>query len=113
MTVFILRAIILVKILYVDEGIFTVMMKRLRGRNLKHPRCLIGITLGLTLGIIIAGLLAYYLNVSYNLVLLIWLLMTVGLGAIGWIIGDRMSSRFPALEDTQPPATSDAPSSHQ
>jgi small-conductance mechanosensitive channel len=75
------------------------MMKRLRGRNLAHPGCLIGVTAGLTLGIILAGVLAAVFNVALNTILLTWLGLTVGLGAIGWIVGDRLSSRFPALEE--------------
>ncbi len=70
-------------------------MKKLRGRNLAHPGCLIGITTGL-------------INVSLNTLLLFWLGLTLGLGVIGWIIGDRLSSRFPVLEEevssTDPPA---------
>ena len=77
------------------------MMKRFRGRNLAHPGCLIGITAGLTIGIILAGILAAQLNVAYNTVLLIWLAMTVGLGAIGWIVGTILTPRFPALPDTE------------
>jgi len=74
------------------------MMKKLRGRNLAHPGCLIGVTVGLTLGIVLAAILAT-LNVALNPDLLVWLGFTLGLGAIGWIIGDRFSSRFPALDD--------------
>jgi len=75
------------------------MMKRLRGRNLKHPGCLIGVTTGLIIGIILAGILAAVFNVLLNTVLLIWLGLTVGLGAIGWIVGSQLSSKFPAEED--------------
>lgn len=74
------------------------MMKKLRGRNLKHPGCLVGITVGLTVGIILAGVMAGVFNVALNVILLSWLGLTLGLGAIGWVIGDRLSSRFPALE---------------
>lgn len=74
------------------------MMKRLRGRNLAHPGCLIGVTTGLSLGIILAAVLALH-NVSLNMVLLIWLGLTVGLGALGWIMGTRLTSRFPAVEE--------------
>ena len=74
------------------------MMKKLRGRNLSHPGCLIGVTLGLTLGIVLAALLAM-LNVALNEDLLIWLGLTIGFGAIGWIIGDRLTSRYPALDE--------------
>jgi len=83
------------------------MMKKLRGRNLAHPGCLIGTTTGLIFGIILAGVLAQLLNVSLNMLLLTWLGLTVVLGAIGWIIGDRLSSKFPALEEDPP----DAPAS--
>jgi phosphotransferase system glucose/maltose/N-acetylglucosamine-specific IIC component len=74
------------------------MMKKLRGRNLAHPGCLIGVMVGLILGIVLAGILAV-LNVALNTDLLIWLGLTLGLGAVGWIIGNRLSSRFPALDD--------------
>ncbi len=73
------------------------MMKRLRGRNLAHPGCLMGITVGLSLGIILAGVLAAQFGVAYNTILLAWLSMTVGLGAVGWIVGSVLTSRFPAL----------------
>lgn len=75
------------------------MMKRLRGRNLAHPGCLIGITVGLTLGIVLAGMLASVFNVTLNNALLSWLGLTLGLGALGWVIGDRLSARFPALDE--------------
>lgn len=77
------------------------MMKRLRGRNLAHPGCLVGVTLGLALGIILAAIFALH-NVSLNMVLLIWLGLTVGLGAVGWIVGTRLTSRFPAIEEAVP-----------
>src|SRR5438105_14876611 len=75
------------------------MMNNLRGRNLAHPGCLVGTTLGLTLGIVLAGILAAVYTVALNTVLLTWLGLTVGLGIIGWFVGDRLSSRFPALEE--------------
>lgn len=83
------------------------MMKKLRGHNLAHPGCLLGVTVGLTLGIVLAGILASVFNVAFHTVLLTWLGLTILLGAIGWLIGDRISSRFPALEDE--PAPSDLP----
>ena len=77
------------------------MMKRLRGRNLAHPGCLVGVTLGLTIGIVLAGILASTFNVALNTDLLVWLGFTVVLGGAGWIIGSRLSSRFPALEEDE------------
>ncbi len=73
-------------------------MKKLRGRNLSHPGCLVGITVGLTFGIVLAAILAT-LNVALNADLLIWLGLTILLGAIGWVIGNRLTSRFPALDE--------------
>lgn len=74
------------------------MMNKLRGRSLAHPGCLIGITAGLIVGIVLAGLLAMA-NVSYLAVVLIWLGLTVGLGAAGWFVGLALTPRFPALEE--------------
>jgi ABC-type lipoprotein release transport system permease subunit len=84
------------------------MMNRLRGRNLAHPGCLIGVTLGLTLGIILAAVLAV-VNVPLNTVLLVWLSLTVGLAALGWVIGSALSSRFPALKEKSSDADSHTP----
>jgi hypothetical protein len=78
------------------------MMKQFRGRSLAHPGCLVGVTVGLTLGIMLAGVLAAVFGVPLNTDMLIWFGLTIGLGTIGWIIGDRLSSRFPALEDESP-----------
>ncbi len=83
------------------------MMKKLRGRNLAHPGCLVGTTTGLIFGIIVAAVLAQLLNVSLSMLLFTWFGLTILLGAIGWIIGDRLSSKFPALEEDPP----DAPAS--
>jgi len=74
------------------------MMKSLRGRNLKHPGCLIGMTLGVILGIIIAGVMASKFNVPLNTILWTWLAIVLFLSALGWILGSRLSSRFPAEE---------------
>lgn len=86
------------------------MFNKLRGRNLAHPGCLIGTTTGLTLGIILASILAQLFNTPLNTLLLTWFGLTILLGAIGWITGDRLSSKFPALEEEphdMPPPTSD------
>lgn len=83
------------------------MMNKLRGRNLAHPGCLVGTTTGLTIGMILAGILASAFNVALNTDLLVWFGLTIVSGVIGWIVGDRLSSRFPALEEE--PASSDLP----
>ena len=87
-------------------------MKKLRGRNLKHPGCLIGITFGMIIGIVLAGVLASVYNIAMTIDLWVWFGVMVVLGAVGWIIGDRLSSRFPALEEDTPETTqSDLPQS--
>jgi hypothetical protein len=83
------------------------MMKKLRGRNLSHPGCLIGITVGLTLGIVLAAILAA-LNVALTTDLLVWFSLTIALGAIGWIVGNRLTTRYSAMdEQTTSKSTSD------
>ena len=74
------------------------MMNKLRGRNLAHPGCLVGVTTGMTLGIVLAGVLASVYAVALNTILLVWLGLTIGLGAIGWVIGNRLTSRFAPKE---------------
>ncbi|HLI88424.1 MAG TPA: hypothetical protein VKV37_07020 [Ktedonobacteraceae bacterium] len=70
------------------------MMKQLQGRSLAHPGCLVGITAGLTIGIIVAGVLAAAFNAAMSVILLVWLALTLGLGLLGWIIGERLSIKF-------------------
>jgi uncharacterized membrane protein YdcZ (DUF606 family) len=84
------------------------MINKLRGRNLAHPGCLIGITTGLTLGIILAGVLAVF-NVPLNIDLLTWLGLTIVLATIGWVVGSALSSRFPALEEQNPDTDANTP----
>jgi MFS family permease len=81
------------------------MMKKLRGRNLKHPGCLIGVTLGTIIGIVLAGVLASVYNVAMTIDVWVWFGLIFVLGAVGWVIGDRLSSRFPALEEDTPETT--------
>lgn len=81
-------------------------MKQFEGRSLAHPGCLIGITTGLIVGIVLAGVLAAGFNVALGIVLLVWLVFTLGLGLIGWLIGERLSKSFfrakeEALETTK------------
>jgi hypothetical protein len=84
------------------------MMKRLRGKNLAHPGCLVGVTTGLIIGIILAGILAYVFNVAYTTVLLVWFGLTFGLGAIGWIVGTRLTNKFPVLAEEAPVTETEA-----
>lgn len=83
------------------------MMKRLQGRNLAHPGCLVGITSGLTIGIVLAGILAVH-NVPVTSDLLIWLGLTIVLGAIGYVLGNRLTSRFSATDAAPSAPSSDS-----
>jgi uncharacterized protein YacL len=84
------------------------MMNKLRGRNLAHPGCLIGVTTGLIVGIVLGGVLAMA-NVPLVVDLLIWLGLTIVLGAIGWVMGSALSSRFPVLEEKSAEADQNMP----
>ncbi len=80
------------------------MMKRLEGKNLKHPGCLIGVTIGLIVGIILAGILALVANISLPVLIGIWFGLAILLGAIGWIIGSQLTAkatRSQTLEEIQ------------
>jgi len=75
------------------------MMKMLRGRNLAHPGCLIGVILGTIFGIVLAGVLALTTHLSYTAVTLSWFGLIFLLGLIGWIIGTILTPKFPALDE--------------
>ena len=91
---------------------FCAMNKQFEGRSLAHPGCLIGITAGLIVGIVLAGVLASVFNMALNAVLLVWLGVTIVLGILGWVIGERLSMKFfrakEKVEDTS--STDSAPS---
>lgn len=85
------------------------MMKQLRGRNLAHPGCLIGLTLGLIIGITLAGILAVSTKLSYTAVILVWASITLVLAVSGWMTGSRLSSKFSPLEEDAADAASALP----
>ncbi len=66
------------------------MLRQLRGRNLAHVGCFIGLVLGLSIGIVLAGILAAR-NVAVAVVLLAWLGLTLVLAGIGYAAGRRIS----------------------
>lgn len=66
------------------------MREQLRGRNLSHIGCFLGLVLGLTGGIILAGFLATR-NITTGLVLLAWFALTAVLASIGFVIGNAVS----------------------
>jgi len=88
------------------------MMNKMRGRDLGHPGCLIGVTTGLILGIVLGAVLAVE-NVPFNIDLLIWLGLTVGLAVLGWLIGSALSPRFPALAEKTGEETGGSPEANE
>jgi uncharacterized protein YacL len=83
------------------------MMDQLRGRNLAHVGCTIGLAAGLILGILLAALLVVLLNSDNGATIatLAFFALTFGLGALGYILGGRASQRL----DSDTSAASDEP----
>ncbi len=72
------------------------MLNELRGRNLAHVGCTLGLTAGLILGLILAFVVLVIVNSNsgVNWATLIFFVVTFGLGALGWVLGDRVSKRL-------------------
>lgn len=69
------------------------MIEQLRGRNLAHVGCTLGLLLGLILGMFLA-ILVLTVAASVNWATFAWFGMTFALGGLGYIIGDRGSRRL-------------------
>ena len=72
------------------------MLNQLRGRNLAHVGCTLGLTAGLLLGLIAALIVIQIMQnlAAVNVATAIWLGMTVVLGALGYYLGGRFSRRL-------------------
>jgi hypothetical protein len=83
------------------------MMDQLRGRNLAHVGCAIGLTAGLILGMLLAALLVVLLNSDNGATIatIAFFALTFGLGALGYFLGGRATQR----PDPNAPITSDEP----
>jgi hypothetical protein len=73
-----------------------IMREQLRGRNLAHVGCLVGLIIGLSGGIALAWALVLH-NVAALAALGVWLALTVVLGAVGYAVGDATTGRKDAL----------------
>lgn len=69
------------------------MLDQLRGRNLAHVGCTLGLALGLLLGLVVA-LVIIAVAATVNLATFAWLGITFGLGVLGYILGGRVSRRL-------------------
>lgn len=73
------------------------MLDQLRGRNLAHVGCTLGLVLGLTLGliaaVIIINLIAAPITAT-NIATAVWLGLTGALGVIGYWSGSAVSRRL-------------------
>jgi hypothetical protein len=59
-------------------------------RNFAHAGCLFGAVLGLSLGVVAAWMLTLRTG-SLALAMVGWLVLTIGLAAIGYVLGERRS----------------------
>jgi drug/metabolite transporter (DMT)-like permease len=83
------------------------MIDQLRGRNLAHVGCTIGLVAGLTLGLLLAAALVVLLNsdTGATIATIVLFALTFGLGVLGYILGGRATQRL----DADAPATGDEP----
>jgi uncharacterized protein YacL len=83
------------------------MIDQLRGRNLAHVGCTIGLVAGLTLGLLLAAALVVLLNsdTGATIATIVFFALTFGLGVLGYILGSRATQRL----DADAPATGDEP----
>lgn len=72
------------------------MLDQLRGRNLAHVGCTIGLTAGLLLGLIAAVVVIQVMQNSngVNIATVVWLGATVLLGGLGYYLGGYVSRRL-------------------
>jgi hypothetical protein len=71
------------------------MLEQLRGRNLAHVGCTMGLTLGLFIGMLVAIAIIQIVRsaTSVNWATFAWLGITAVLGGLGYVLGGRYSRR--------------------
>lgn len=72
------------------------MLDQLRGRNLAHVGCTLGLTTGLLLGLIAALLIIQVMRNldAVNIATAIWIGATAALGGLGYFLGGYVSRRL-------------------
>ncbi|HEV7126194.1 MAG TPA: hypothetical protein VGN32_01990 [Ktedonobacterales bacterium] len=68
-------------------------MERLRGRNLSHIGCTLGLIVGLFLGLVLALVVSQVLP-SVNVMFAVFGVVTVGLGIAGYFVGNVATRRL-------------------
>jgi hypothetical protein len=68
-------------------------MEELRGRNLSHVGCTLGLTLGLFLGLL-GGILVLRVTPSVSAAAVVFALVTLGLGILGFALGGVATRRL-------------------
>lgn len=69
------------------------MLDQLRGRNLAHVGCTIGLVSGLLFGLIAALIVIQVMQnlTAVNVATIVWIGATILLGGLGYVIGGRVS----------------------
>jgi hypothetical protein len=72
------------------------MLEQLRGRNLAHIGCTLGLTAGLIVGLVVAAIVLVILNsdAGVNWATFLFFAAVFGLGALGYLLGGRLSRRL-------------------
>lgn len=72
------------------------MLEQLRGRNLAHVGCTLGLVLGLVVGMFAAILVItlYQAASAANWATFVFFALTFGLGALGYYLGSRLTRRL-------------------
>lgn len=72
------------------------MINELRGRNLAHVGCTLGLVAGLIVGLGAAAIILVALNsdTGVNWATVAFFAITFGLGVLGYIVGGRVSRRL-------------------
>jgi hypothetical protein len=72
------------------------MLEQLRGRNLAHVGCTLGLLAGLVVGLILAAVIVQVIQTkaAVNWATGVWLGLTFALGVVGYIAGGRFTARL-------------------
>jgi hypothetical protein len=69
-------------------------MHQLRGRNLSHIGCALGLTIGLFLGLVAAILVLQMWATAQSVAMVVFGVVTIGLGILGFYLGGVTTRRL-------------------